>query len=76
MQGGSFGWGESKYSIKKIKVEHVGYDGDDYVLRFLAYPATYTVSETTSSGYGVVLDARFLSATKNFEVGGEYQLVS
>ena len=76
VQGGSFSWGESKYSIKKVKVEHVGYDDDGYLLRFLAYPATYTVSETTSSGYGVVLDARFLSATKDFEVGGEYQLVS
>ena len=76
MQGGSFGWGESKYSIKKVKVEHVGYDDEDYLLRFLAYPATYTVSETTTSGYGVVLDARFLSASKDFEIGGAYQLES
>ena len=76
VQGGSFSWGESKYSIKKVKVEHVGYDDEDYVLRFLAYPATYTISETTTSGYGVVLDARFLSATKDFEIGGEYQLES
>ena len=28
VQGGSCSWGESKYSIKKVKVEHVGYDDD------------------------------------------------
>ena len=76
MQGGSFGWGKSKYSIKKVKVEHVGYDNEDYLLRFLAYPETYTVSETTTSGYGTVIDAYFVSATKDFEVGGVYRLVS
>ena len=76
VQGGSFGWGESKYSIKNVKVEHVGYENEDYLLRFLAYSATYKVSETTTSGYGVVLDARFLSATKDFEIGGVYRLVS
>jgi chromosome partitioning protein len=59
-----------------VKVEHVDYAGDDYVLRFLAYPATYTVSETSTSGYGAVIDARFVSETKDFEVGGKYQLVS
>lgn len=76
VQGGSFGWGESKYSIKKVKVEHVGYEEEEYLLRFLAYPATYKVSETTTSGYGVVVDAKFLSATKDFEVGESYELYS
>lgn len=76
VQGGSFGWGESKYSIKKVKVEHVGYEEEEYLLRFLAYPATYKVSETTTSGYGVVVDAKFLSATKDFEVGKSYELYS
>ena len=76
VQGGSFSFGESKYSINKVKVEHVGYAEEEYLLRFLAYPAAYTVSETTTSGYGVVVDARFLSATKDFEVGELYQLVS
>ena len=76
VQGGSFRFQESGYAIKRVKVEHVDYAGDDYVLRFLAYPATYTVSETSTSGYGAVIDARFLSATKDFEVGGKYQLIS
>ena len=76
VQGGSFGWGESKYSIKKVKVEHVGYAEEEYLLRFLAYPATYNVSETSTSGYGAVIDARFASSTKDFEVGEMYQLIS
>ena len=75
VQGGSFRYADTSYRIKKVKVEHEGYVEDDYVLRFLAYPATYSVSETTASGYGCVIDARFLSATKDFEVGGVYQLV-
>ncbi|MBQ5925238.1 MAG: hypothetical protein IIX03_00835, partial [Paludibacteraceae bacterium] len=69
MQGGSFRFQESGYAIKRVKVEHVDYAGDNYLLRFLAYPATYTVSETSTSGYGAVIDARFLSKTKDFEVG-------
>ena len=76
VQGGSFRFQESGYGIKRVKVEHVDYAEDDYLLRFLAYPATYTVSETSTSGYGAVIDARFVSATKDFEVGGKYQLVS
>ena len=76
VQGGSFRFQESKYAIKRVKVEHVDYAGDDYVLRFLAYPATYTVSETSTSGYGAVIDARFLSKTKDFEVGETYELYS
>ncbi len=76
VQGGSFKFQESGYAIKRVKVEHVGYDDDDYLLRFLAYPATYTVSETSASGYGMVIDARFVSATKDFEVGGTYELHS
>ena len=76
VQGGSFRFQESGYAIKRVKVEHVDYAGDDYVLRFLAYPATYTVSETFTSGYGAVIDARFLSKTKDFEVGETYELYS
>ena len=76
VQGGSFRFQESGYAIKRVKVEHVDYAGDDYVLRFLAYPATYTVSETSTSGYGAVIDARFLSKTKDFEVGETYELYS
>ena len=75
VQGGSFRFGETKYSIKKVKVEHEGYVDDDYVLRFLAYPVTYNVSETSTSGYGAVIDADFLSETKDFEIGGSYQLI-
>lgn len=76
VQGGSFKYAGASYPIKKVKVEHVDYEGDNYLLRFLAYPATYNVSETSTSGYGAVIDARFVSATKDFEVGGKYQLVS
>ena len=76
VQGGSFRFQESGYAIKRVKVEHVDYAGDDYLLRFLAYPATYTVSETSTSGYGAVIDARFLSKTKDFEVGETYELYS
>lgn len=74
MQGGSFRFQESGHAIKRVKVEHIGYEGDDYLLRFLAYPVTYTVSETSTSGYGVVVDAKFLSNAKDFEVGGVYYL--
>ncbi len=76
VQGGSFRFQESGYAIKRVKVEHVDYAGDNYLLRFLAYPATYTVSETSTSGYGAVIDARFLSKTKDFEVGETYELYS
>ena len=76
VQGGSFRFQESGYAIKRVKVEHVDYAGDTYLLRFLAYPATYTVSETSTSGYGAVIDARFLSKTKDFEVGETYELYS
>ena len=76
MQGGSFRYAGTSYPIKKVKVEHVDYEGDNYLLRFLAYPATYNVSETSTSGYGTVIDTRFVSETKDFEVGGKYQLVS
>ncbi|MBO5728366.1 MAG: hypothetical protein J6R43_00845 [Paludibacteraceae bacterium] len=76
VQGGSFKFQESGYAIKRVKVEHVDYAGDNYLLRFLAYPATYTVSETSTSGYGAVIDARFLSKTKDFEVGETYELYS
>ena len=76
MQGGSFRFQESGYAIKRVKVEHVDYAGDDYVLRFLAYPATYTLSETSASGYGAVIDAYFVSSTKDFEIGEKYQLIS
>ena len=76
VQGGSFRFQESGYAIKRVKVEHVDYAEDDYLLRFLAYPATYTVSETSTSGYGAVIDARFLSKTKDFEVGETYELYS
>ena len=76
VQGGSFRFQESGYAIKRVKVEHIDYAGDDYVLRFLAYPATYSVSETSTSGYGAVIDARFLSKTKDFEVGEIYELYS
>ena len=76
VQGGSFRFQESGYAIKRVKVEHIDYVEDDYLLRFLAYPVTYTLSEMSASGYGVVLDARFLSATKDFEIGGVYRLVS
>ena len=75
-QGGSFRFQDSGYAIKRVKVEHVDYAGDDYVLRFLAYPATYTLSETSASGYGAVIDAYFASSTKDFEVGEMYQLIS
>ncbi len=75
-QGGSFRFQDSGYAIKRVKVEHVDYAGDDYVLRFLAYPATYTLSETSTSGYGAVIDAYFASSTKDFEVGEMYQLIS
>ncbi len=75
VQGGSFGWRESKYTINRVKVEHMGYDNDDYLLRFLAYPATYTVSETSTSGYGVVLNSYFGAPTKDFEIGESYQLI-
>ena len=75
-QGGSFRFQESGYAIKRVKVEHVDYAGDDYLLRFLAYPATYTLSETSASGYGAVIDAYFVSSTKDFEVGEMYQLIS
>ena len=74
VQGGSFTFQESGYAIKRVKVEHIDYAEDDYVLRFLAYPVTYTVSETSASGYGAVIDAEFLSITKDFEVGGTYYL--
>lgn len=74
VQGGSFEYQDNSYPIKKVKVEHVGYEGEDYVLRFLAYPATYTVSEITTSGYGCVIDAQFISSTKDFEIGETYQL--
>ena len=76
VQGGSFKYAGTSYPIKKVKVEHVDYEGDNYLLRFLAYPATYTVSETSTSGYGAVIDARFLSKTKDFEVGETYELYS
>ena len=76
VQGGSFRFQESGYAIKRVKVEHVDYAGDDYVLRFLAYPATYTLSETSASGYGAVIDAYFVSSTKDFEIGEKYQLIS
>ena len=76
MQGGSFRYAGTSYPIKKVKVEHVDYEGDNYLLRFLAYPATYNVSEISTSGYGTVIDTRFVSETKDFEVGGKYQLVS
>lgn len=76
MQGGSFRFQESGYAIKRVKVEHIDYVEDDYLLRFLAYPATYTVSEMLASGYGAVIDARFVSATKDFDVGGVYRLES
>lgn len=76
VQGGSFRFQESGYAIKRVKVEHVDYVEDDYLLRFLAYPATYTVSETSTSGYGAVIDAYFASSTKDFEVGEKYQLIS
>ena len=76
MQGGSFRFQESGYAIKRVKVEHVDYAGDDYVLRFLAYPATYTLSETSASGYGAVIDAYFVSSTKDFGVGETYELYS
>ena len=58
VQGGSFRYADTSYRIKKVKVEHEGYVEDDYVLRFLAYPATYTVSETGASGYGCVIDRK------------------
>ena len=76
VQGGSFRYAGTTYSIKKVKVEHKDYVGDDYVLRFLAYPATYNVSETSTSGYGAVVDAYLRSATKDFEIGESYQLIS
>ena len=76
VQGGSFRYADTSYPIKKVKVEHVGYEGEDYVLRFLAYPATYTVSEMSASGYGCVIDARFVSSTKDFEIGETYELHS
>ena len=76
VQGGSFRFQESGYAIKRVKVEHIDYVEDDYLLRFLAYPATYTVSEMLASGYGAVIDARFVSATKDFDVGGVYRLES
>ena len=76
VQGGSFRFQESGYAIKRVKVEHIDYVEDDYLLRFLAYPATYTVSETGASGYGCVIDARFVSSTKDFEVGETYELHS
>lgn len=74
MQGGSFRFQESGYAIKRVKVEHTDYVGDDYVLRFLVYPTTYVVSETSASGYGTVIDAYFESVSKDFEVGGTYYL--
>ena len=75
VQGGSFQYADTSYPIKKVKVEHVGYASEDYLLRFLAYPVTYNVSETSTSGYGAVIDAYFASSTKDFEVGGVYELV-
>ncbi len=75
VQGGSFRYVGTSYPIKKVKVEHVDYVEDDYVLRFLAYPATYTVSETSASGYGCVMDVYFRSKTKDFEIGESYQLI-
>ena len=76
VQGGSFRYAGISYPIKKVKVEHVGYESEDYLLRFLAYPATYNVSEISTSGYGAVIDARFVLETKDFEVGEMYQLIS
>ena len=76
VQGGSFRFQESGYAIKRVKVEHIDYVKDDYLLRFLAYPSTYIVSEMSASGYGAVIDARFVSATKDFEVGETYELYS
>ena len=76
VQGGSFRFQESGYAIKRVKVEHVDYAGDDYLLRFLAYPVTYTVSETSTSGFGAVIDAYFVSATTDFEIDGVYKVES
>ena len=76
VQGGSFRFQESGYAIKRVKVEHVDYERDNYLLRFLAYPVTYNVSEISTSGYGAVIDARFVSETKDFEIGGTYELYS
>lgn len=76
VQGGSFRYAGTSYPIKKVKVEHVGYESEDYLLRFLVYPATYNVSEVSTSGYGAVIDARFASSTKDFEVGESYELYS
>ncbi len=71
VQGGSFSYAGKGYSISAIKLEHQAYTTDDrFVMRLLAYPGTYKVSETKTSGYGAVLDLYFLA--DDDLISGEY----
>lgn len=72
--GGSLSFRGVSSAVSSVRIEHVAYADDCCVLRFTAYPATYKLTETASSGYGTVLDVYCLADGFDFEVG-QYELV-
>lgn len=76
VSAGSFAYGGETYSVSMVRVEHVGYEGESYVLRLTAYPSTYKITEKSTSGYGAVLNLYFTGDANDFVAGGSYDMVN
>ena len=76
ISSGSFSYNDVQYNISMLRVEHKDYTADSaYVLRLTVYPSTYKISETTSSGFGTVIDLYFIANNNDF-ARGVYPLAS
>lgn len=79
VDGGSFSFRGGKYPLAALRIEHIGYapsvsEPDSCVISVMAYPATFKKSESSSSGYGAVLNLLF--SAPDFRLSdGEYPLM-
>ncbi|MFI3297123.1 MAG: hypothetical protein R3Y59_05800 [bacterium] len=76
VSSGTFSFQEKNYPIKSLRVEQQGLSDGEYTLRMTCYPATYSISESSTSGYGTVIDAYFRTPDEDFVDLSAYSLSS
>ncbi len=66
VSSGTFSFQEKNYPIKSLRVEQQGLSDGEYTLRMTCYPATYNISDISTSGYGTVIDVYFRTVDEDF----------
>lgn len=73
--GGSFSFQGNRYPLYNLRIEHIGYEEENFILALSAYPSTYKKTESASSGNGAVLSLYFSIQEERFS-DGDYELLA